>query len=459
MSFITYDLWFLGLFIVFLAVFLYIKRANVKREGIIFLYRTKLGMKIMDNLGKKHQKLLKVFSYPIVAVGYFLMVVMVYLLIEVTYYYVKFPEISRAIKAPPIVPLIPYFPKLFGLESYFPEFYFIHFLVAIALVAIFHEGFHGIYMRLHNVKIKSTGFLFLGPLLGFFVEQDDKQLKNKKIFPQLTILSSGVFANVLLSLIFFIVLIGFFNSVFSPNGVVFSGYSSALIPATYFGNLTFGNSQEINGIDYTNVKLENLSFFSSNISLEQDYMLAYYDLPAFRNGLRGAIININGADINDFNDLSKELGKYNPQDNITLQTTFNNTVTEYNIILGGGEISDGRAILGVGIGGEAPEGVRGWISKLIKLTKDPSVYYETRINMDLAEFIYYFLGWIVIINLLVAFANMIPVGIFDGGRFWYLTVLAITKNKKIAEKAFKASTWFILLLVAILMIVWLFNRF
>ena len=54
---------------------------------------------------------------------------------------------------------------------------------------------------------------------------------------------------------------------------------------------------------------------------------------------------------------------------------------------------------------------------------------------------------------------MIPVGIFDGGRFWYLTVLAITKNKKIAEKAFKASTWFILLLVAILMIVWLFNRF
>ena len=91
MSFITYDLWFLGLFIVFLAVFLYIKRANVKREGIIFLYRTKLGMKIMDNLGKKHQKLLKVFSYPIVAVGYFLMVVMVYLLIEVTYYYVKFP--------------------------------------------------------------------------------------------------------------------------------------------------------------------------------------------------------------------------------------------------------------------------------------------------------------------------------------------------------------------------------
>jgi hypothetical protein len=60
--------------------------------------------------------------------------------------------------------------------------YFTYWIVAIALVAIFHEGFHGIFARFYNIKIKSTGFGFLGPFLAFFVEQDDKQMQKAKPF-------------------------------------------------------------------------------------------------------------------------------------------------------------------------------------------------------------------------------------------------------------------------------------
>ena len=56
--------------------------------------------------------------------------------------YILHPEITKIIKAPPIAPLIPYFPKLFGMESFFPPFYFTYFIVALAIVAVVHELSH-----------------------------------------------------------------------------------------------------------------------------------------------------------------------------------------------------------------------------------------------------------------------------------------------------------------------------
>jgi len=60
----------------------------------------------------------------------------------------------------------------------------------------------------------------------------------------------------------------------------------------------------------------------------------------------------------------------------------------------------------------------------------------------------------ILINFSVALVNMLPVGIFDGGRFFYLTVLAFTKKKKIAEYAFKIASAAILAVAFILMLLW-----
>jgi membrane-associated protease RseP (regulator of RpoE activity) len=49
---------------------------------------------------------------------------------------------------------------------------------------------------------------------------------------------------------------------------------------------------------------------------------------------------------------------------------------------------------------------------------------------------------------------MLPMGIFDGGRFFYLTILSLTKSKKKAELWFKISTNFLLGLFVLLMILW-----
>jgi membrane-associated protease RseP (regulator of RpoE activity) len=57
----------------------------------------------------------------------------------------------------------------------------------------------------------------------------------------------------------------------------------------------------------------------------------------------------------------------------------------------------------------------------------------------------------------VALSNMLPVGIFDGGRFFYLLVLSITKSEKAAKTAFNISTYLLLGFFALLIIVWFFG--
>jgi len=87
------------------------------------------------------------------------------------------------------------------------------------------------------------------------------------------------------------------------------------------------------------------------------------------------------------------------------------------------------------------------------LFKNPHIYYE---SSDFELYIYNLLWWLVLISFSVALINMLPVGIFDGGRFLYLAVFGITKDKEKAQKFFKFFTYLILFIFALLMIIWTF---
>jgi len=59
-----------------------------------------------------------------------------------------------------------------------------------------------------------------------------------------------------------------------------------------------------------------------------------------------------------------------------------------------------------------------------------------------------------VINLLVALFNMLPLGMLDGGRFFYLAILGITGSEKFAKKAFKFMGYLILFVFLLLMFMW-----
>ena len=52
MSFVAYDLTFLAIFTIFVVVFLSIKRKNLQRQGIMYLYRTKVGINFIEKFTK-----------------------------------------------------------------------------------------------------------------------------------------------------------------------------------------------------------------------------------------------------------------------------------------------------------------------------------------------------------------------------------------------------------------------
>jgi membrane-associated protease RseP (regulator of RpoE activity) len=472
MSFFIYDITLLIVFAIFISIFLYKRRKEIKKEGFLLLYKTSWGIKLINNIGKKHKKLLNFLSYVSVITGFLLMGVMIYLFGKIVWIYIFQSNIVSLVKVPPIMPLLPYVPQIFKL-SYLPPFYFIYWIIIIAIVAISHEVSHGIFAVNKDVKIKTTGFgffpYFLPVFLAAFVELDEKEMEKKKIFPQMAILSAGTFANVIIGILFLIILILFFGVAFSSSGVVFDTYmysSVGLVGISSINNISIqnanyetilnsleeGNNEIIaNGEKYLLTK----NFLESQIKSEE-YVLLYDDSPAIKSNLGNIILKINGVEINSKEKLSEELSKYSPNEKVVITTLENDSLKDYEIILEENPENENVAYLGIGFMIRGGSGVLKSVMSIFSF-KDPNLYYKE--NFNGAEIIYNLIWWLVLISFSVALINMLPVGIFDGGRFFYLAVLAITKSEKKAKKAFSLMTGLFLLLLALTMIFWGINLF
>ncbi len=453
-SFWIYDVGFLVLFSLFVVWFLMSRKKSLSREGIIFMYRTKFGMKAINYIGDNFKKTLHSLKYVIIGVGFVLMGVMVWMMGKtVSIYVLHSKEVVEQIAAPPIAPLIPYFPKLFGMESIFPPFYFTYFIVALAIVAIVHEFSHGIFMKLFKVRIKSTGLVFLGPILGAFVEQDDKSFKKKTKLEQMSVLGAGVFANVIFALIFYGLYVGFFFSSFAASGYIFNTYAVSVVPLeNVTGIEEVGNLTKVlatDGIYYLDDGLA--------VQLNQsdgEYLIAYPEAPAVLAGMRGAIIQADDVKITGQDKLREFLENKNPGERVIFKTEDAEGVKEYNILLGEHPDDSSRAYLGVGHNVVQRRGViqnsLGWFMSF----KDSTTLYKPTWDGEFVYFVYHLLWWVMIINLLVALFNMLPLGMLDGGRFFYLAVLGIFKSEKVAKWAYKISMYLILFAFVLMMFFW-----
>lgn len=477
MDFIIYDIGLLIIFAIFVSVFLYTGRKNLKKEGLLLLYKANWGIKLIERLSEKYKKVWKVLSYVSIILGYVLMISMVYLFIKIVLIYLFSPEIVRAIKVPPIMPLIPYLPRVFNLD-FLPPFYFIYWIIILAAIAIPHELFHGIFAAHNKIKIKNTGFgffpFFLPIFLAAFVEPDEKAMTKKSKFSQMSILSSGTFANVLTAIFFFAVLWLFFSFSFAPSGIAFDSYSYSLIGVSAISMI---NNASVNNISYDNMldmldeKEINIviagdkNFLMSKTALEdsrskiffeeQGKVLLFDDAPAINHGLMGAITKIDGVDIDSKEKLSEELGKKSPGQEIKIETFLGEEYKEQTITLGEHPEKPGRAWLGVGFINKKVGGIMGRIVNIMSWFKESNVYYRPLFGFS--EFIYNLLWWVILLSISVALINMLPIGIFDGGRFFFLTIAAITGSEKIAKKVFVGVTFLFLLLLALIMFFWVFN--
>jgi len=463
MSFIIYDLVFLAVFTLAVFVFLHSRKKNLKREGLMYLYRTQVGIKLIDWFGKKHARWLRPLQPVVITSGYLLMVGIVYFLVKLSYYYISSPYIAKALKVPVIFPLIPYLPEIFKID-FLPPFYFTYWIIIIAIIAIPHEFAHGIFAKLNKVRIKSTGFGFLGPFLAAFVEQDDKQMNKASKYSQLSVLAAGTFANVLMTILFGVFLWGFFAGTFVPAGVNFSGYTTSVlnisdvttingIPINDFNldsdmpeNTTFVNFTSYNNKTY----FTNPEVIETVYTEKTDIILGYDDSPAFNAKLGSPISKFDGQSVTSYDELRSIILAHKPGDKVVIETIQKEGIKDYEVTLAE---RDGKAFLGVGISQLNNKGVLAWLYNGLAKIKNPYVYYESKWG-EFGMFINNLLWWIVIISFSVALTNMLPLGPFDGGRFFMITIWGITGNREWGETAFKWATWLLLALVAAMMVKW-----
>ena len=473
MSFIFYDIGLLIAFAIFVSIFLYRGKQNIKKEGWLLLYKTSWGIKLIDYIGNKYKRTLKFFSYVSIGIGYCLMATMIYFFYTIIKIYLFRPDVVSAVKVPPIMPLIPYLPQMFHL-NFLPPFYFFYWIVILAVIAITHEFAHGIFAAYNKVRIKKTGFgffpFFLPVFLAAFVELDEEQMAKKSKFGQLAVLSAGTFANVITAIIGFATLWLFFSMAFAPAGVVFDTYPYAVVGV---GDISMVNGIPLDNPSYSEamalmngglneIGVSGFYFVAETDFLKgqnsEEYMMLFYDSPALRNNLEGAILSIDGVAMTGIESLKYELEQKSPGDVVEIITFDGEKNLEYQIELTEHPGEEGYAWLGVGFSDKTRTGIAGKLYMLMASFKDSNVYYQSKIG-NVGLFIYNLLWWVVLISVSVALVNMLPVGIFDGGRFFNLTIWGITGKEKFAKKVFGFMTYLFLFLLLVLMVFWALSFF
>src|SRR3989338_7247444 len=169
---VNWDLLSLAFFFLLLLFVYYLYKNRFETQGLFVMYKTQIGIRLMDTMAKKAPRLWKFLSVFGVFVGFLGMAFLLYFLSKETLKLLFIPGT--------------------------PALSFWHWILAIFVAAVIHEFAHGLIARLHKVPIKSSGFAFFGPLLAAFVEPDEKVLEKKSMMQQLSVFAAGPFSNLLL---------------------------------------------------------------------------------------------------------------------------------------------------------------------------------------------------------------------------------------------------------------------
>ncbi len=336
------------IFYILIILFLVWKRKRLDFQAkIIILYRTKFGLKFIERCVQKFREEIILLGYIGVGAGYIGLVFISYLLLKNLYDLITSPAAVSEVSL--VLPGI----NVPGL-GVLPFWYWI---IAIFVIAIIHEFSHGIVAKAYQVDVENTGFVFLGPIIGAFVEPNEKKLRKQKDIVQYSILAAGSFSNILLG----IVLLLFLPYVANP-----------LALAPYENQISYPVGFSFTLIDQT--------------------------LPAAQAGLKdGMTINqFNGETINSFSDFTYQMLQTSPGEKLLIGTDqgeFKVTAGKYP----GEEFNHGY----VGIQGMKDErrlnsGMEFW----------GKVYYWFK----------GFFRWLFFLSLGIGMFNLLPLPLVDGGR-------------------------------------------
>jgi membrane-associated protease RseP (regulator of RpoE activity) len=354
---------------------LIIFRKKIDRQAkIIFLYRMKWGLKWMDKVASKRREWIILLGYIGMGAGFVGLVVISYVLIKNLIDLITTPAASSGVSL--VLPGLN-IPGVGVLD-------FSYWLIVIFVVAVTHEFAHGVVARAHKIEVKNTGLVLFGPIIGAFVEPNEKKLRRQKDFKQYSVLAAGAFTNVVLALValvlFKLAFIPLQETMIEPTGFAFDSYYGENMPVEKAGIPT------------------------------------------------GKLINsINGKEIKNFETFSEDLFCMKPGDKLTL-TSENK---DYNIELADSPDKPGKAFLGI-------SSIRNEFD--IKEKYQSGVWKYLYYALDWWNG---FLKWFFILSLGIGLFNLLPLPIVDGGRMTQIFLRKL-KGEERGDKAYKRISIFFL---------------
>lgn len=382
---------YIFIFYLLIILFFFIKRKQLDYQAkIIILYRMKFGLKFIDRMTSRFREWIVLLGYIGVGVGYLGLVLISYVLIKTLYDLITVPSAVSGVSLVlpginiPGVGILPFW----------------HWLLAIFVIAVVHEFSHGIVARAHNINVKNTGIVLLGPIIGAFVEPEEKELVKEKDIKQYSVYAAGPFSNIILAVIALLML----NLIFYPvqqNMVEPAGFS-------------FG------------------AFYNQNFSITQSGIVP------------GTIITgISGQPASDFSKISDILSCLPPGKEVSLETRDKT----YYFKLGSNPDNPEKSFMGITQVKNEFEVKEKYLSGWGKVW----YWLVSQINE--------FLKWIFILSLGIGLFNLLPLPIVDGGRMMQVIMHKIHGQKKGERRYRQIGILFLLILLLSLIYPFLMKLF
>lgn len=398
------------------------KEPKVQLSFPLLIIRTQIFNKIFDKLGtyrfSKAVSWIALAFVPIIAaIGLAMLLLSLYALLSTP----AAGEIARelgplgSLLLPGINPLIP----------------IVYGWVALIIAIAIHEGAHGIAARSLGFRVKSSGLLFILIFpIGAFVDVDEKQIEKAQPKKAARVMAAGIGGNVVVGIICLIGIIAIANGLTPITDGVYALYVEENTPAQEAGLL------------------------QNDIFRTIDNMTICY---------REEITNI--------------LDQKNPGD--TIQVTVDrgeNWNEQFSTVIELGQIeieNETRAYMGVVmIDLQTQEVLNTYTTispKSITLYMIPPMIGS--FNIPFSNFLTTFYThavltqwsrisnlffWIWFININLAIFNSLPIGPFDGGRIFDITLKSFLKNRlepKTISNITKAVTYTLVLVIILIIII------
>ena len=373
---VTYK--YILIFYLFIILFIVLHRKKIDVQGkIIFLYRTQFGISWMDKYAQKYREWVILLGYVGIGVGFIGMVFISFFLLKNIYDLVMVPQAQSGVSL--VLPGV----NVPGL-GILP---FWHWLVAIFVIAVVHEFSHGIVARAHKVEVKNTGVVFFGPIIGAFVEPNEKKMEKEKDTVQYSILAAGAFSNIILAMVAFLLL-------------------------TFVLNPIEGKMTETKGFTFESYYNESYPFAQAGIATGT------------------VIMGIDGKQTKNFQEFSEGLVNKKPGDSVLIQTEKK----PYTLILAANPDQPEKGFLGI-------KDIKNKIvqKQAFESGVGSAVYYMVEISAS-------FLRWLFLLSFGIGLFNLLPLPIVDGGRM-VQTFMHKLKGAEDGEKRYRQIGMFFLLVL------------